>query len=30
MVAVENMQSGRIDKTNIWSVNVEQDYHEEK
>ncbi|MBT9589148.1 NAD(P)/FAD-dependent oxidoreductase [bacterium] len=30
MVAVENIVSGRTDKSNIWDVNVEQDYHEEK
>jgi hypothetical protein len=30
MTAVDNIASGRIDKSNIWSVNTEQDYHEEK
>lgn len=30
MAAVENILNGRTDKSNIWDVNVEQDYHEEK
>lgn len=30
MVAVENIISGRKDKDNVWSVNVERDYHETK
>ena len=30
MTAVDNIASGRTDKSNIWSVNTEQDYHEEK
>jgi protoporphyrinogen oxidase len=30
MTAVDNIAAGRIDKSNIWSVNTEQDYHEEK
>ena len=30
MTAVDNISSGRTDKSNIWSVNTEQDYHEEK
>jgi len=30
MVAVENIFAGKITKENIWSVNVEQEYHEEK
>ena len=30
MEAVRNINSGRIDKENIWSVNVEQEYHEER
>ncbi len=30
MVAVDNIASGSIDKENIWSVNTEQEYHEEK
>ncbi|MBQ8184505.1 MAG: NAD(P)/FAD-dependent oxidoreductase [Lachnospiraceae bacterium] len=28
--AVDNILSGRSDKTNIWSVNTEKAYHEEK
>lgn len=28
--AVENIISGRTDKTNIWNVNTEKEYHEEK
>ena len=30
MVAVDNILDGRTDKANIWSVNTEQEYHEEK
>lgn len=30
MVAVENIMNGRLDKTNIWEVNTEEEYHEEK
>jgi hypothetical protein len=30
IAAVENILSGRTDKENIWSVNVEQEYHEER
>jgi len=30
MTAVENIAKGIRDKTNIWAVNVEQDYHEER
>lgn len=30
MTAVDNIVSGRLDKANIWSVNTEQEYHEEK
>lgn len=30
MTAAENMISGRTDKSNVWSVNTEQEYHEEK
>ncbi len=30
MTAVENIIAGRKDKDNIWDVNVEQEYHEEK
>jgi len=28
--AVKNIKSGRTDKSNIWSVNTEEEYHEEK
>ena len=27
--AVSNIISGRVDKTNVWSVNTEQEYHEQ-
>jgi protoporphyrinogen oxidase len=30
MVAVDNIIAGRTDKSNIWEVNTEQDYHESK
>ena len=30
MVAVDNVAAGITDKANIWSVNTELDYHEEK
>jgi protoporphyrinogen oxidase len=30
MVAVDNIASGLLDKQNVWSVNTEQEYHEEK
>ena len=30
ITAVQNIVDGRIDKSNIWDVNTEQDYHEEK
>jgi protoporphyrinogen oxidase len=30
MLAVENIIAGRKDKTNLWQVNTEQEYHEEK
>ena len=30
MTAVDNIVAGREDKANIWSVNTESDYHEEK
>jgi protoporphyrinogen oxidase len=29
VTAVDNIIAGRTDKSNIWSVNTEQDYHEE-
>jgi protoporphyrinogen oxidase len=30
MTAVDNIIEGRTDKSNIWAVNTEMDYHEEK
>jgi protoporphyrinogen oxidase len=30
MTAVDNIVSGRQDKKNIWEINTEMDYHEEK
>jgi hypothetical protein len=30
MVAVDNIVAGVTDKANIWSVNTEAEYHEEK
>jgi hypothetical protein len=30
MTAVENIVAGVISKANIWAVNTETDYHEEK
>jgi UDP-galactopyranose mutase len=30
MTAVDNIAAGRTDKSNIWDVNAEQEYHEEK
>ncbi len=30
MVAVDNIVKGRTDKSNIWAVNTEMEYHEEK
>jgi protoporphyrinogen oxidase len=30
MVAVENVMEGRTDKSNIWAVNADQEYHESK
>jgi len=30
MTAVDNIVEGRQDKSNIWAVNTEMDYHEEK
>ena len=30
MVAVDNIAAGTTDKDNVWSVNTEGDYHEEK
>jgi len=28
--AVDNIIAGSVDKTNVWEVNTEQEYHEEK
>jgi protoporphyrinogen oxidase len=30
MVAVDNIKAGIVEKANIWSINTEQEYHEEK
>jgi len=30
MLCVDNIVEGRVDKSNIWDVNTEEDYHEEK
>ena len=30
MVAVDNILEGRTDKSNIWAVNTEREYHESK
>ncbi len=30
MTAVDNILSGRSDKSNLWEINTEEDYHEEK
>jgi protoporphyrinogen oxidase len=30
MTAVDNIMQGRTDKSNIWEVNTEQDYHEKR
>jgi protoporphyrinogen oxidase len=30
LTAVENVVNGRMDKSNIWAVNTEKEYHEEK
>jgi len=30
MTAVDNIISGRTDKSNLWSINVEEEYHETK
>jgi hypothetical protein len=30
MVAVDNIVRGDLDKSNIWEINTEQEYHEEK
>ena len=28
--AVDNIKSGRGDKKNVWNVNTDKEYHEEK
>jgi protoporphyrinogen oxidase len=30
MTAVDNIAAGRLDKSNIWAVNTETEYHESK
>jgi len=30
MTAVDNIQAGQDDKSNLWSINTEEEYHEEK
>ena len=30
MMAVDNILAGRTDKSNLWDVNTEEEYHEEK
>ena len=30
MTAVDNIIAGTTDKTNLWAINTEEDYHEEK
>jgi len=30
MLAIDNIVAGRIDKSNLWDVNLEGEYHEEK
>ena len=30
MLAVDNILEGKVDKTNLWDVNLEMDYHETK
>lgn len=30
MIAVDNLVEGRVDQSNIWAVNTEEDYHESK
>jgi hypothetical protein len=30
MAAVDNIIAGSIDKSAIWNINAEQDYHESK
>ncbi len=30
MIAVDNIVAGRMDTDNLWDVNLDKDYHEEK
>ncbi|HEY2093196.1 MAG TPA: NAD(P)/FAD-dependent oxidoreductase [Thermoanaerobaculia bacterium] len=30
MVSIDNILAGRTDKSNVWEINTEEDYHEEK
>jgi hypothetical protein len=30
MTAVDNIVAGRVDKANLWEVNTEEEYHEER
>jgi protoporphyrinogen oxidase len=30
MVSVDNIAEGRVDKSNVWAINTEEEYHEEK
>ena len=30
MTAVDNIVAATIDKANLWDINTEQEYHEEK
>jgi hypothetical protein len=30
LTAVDNILDGRLDQSNIWAVNTEMEYHEEK
>ena len=30
MTAVDNILEGRVDKSNIWALNTEMEYHESK
>lgn len=30
MICVDNIIAGRTDKSNVWEVNTEEEYHEEK
>jgi hypothetical protein len=30
MKAVDNILAGKLDKSELWEINTEQEYHEEK